>query len=130
MTDPAVHGQRHPIESNMLIVHKLQYFETYSKRMDWANNNVAMTQAESQCPELLKDDFKLMFSRCECFDAKISMISSSAHPPAPSFSSQIPLSFLNFDRKPQSDLPSNERVEMFGGERAFQAIPLGILQGQ
>jgi hypothetical protein len=75
MTAPDKYGQRHPIESDTLIALELANFEYQSKLLDSAEK-VALNEATRRCPELLTKEFKLMFLRCECFNAKVSRVSS------------------------------------------------------
>jgi hypothetical protein len=75
MTEPDIYGQRHPVESEMLIVVKLEDFEYEMELLD-SVDKVAFIEAKRRCPELLTDKFKLMFLRCECFNAKVSSLSS------------------------------------------------------
>ena len=75
MTAPDKYGQRYPIENDTLIELELANFEYQSKLLDSAEK-VALTEATRRCPELLTKEFKLMFLRCECFNAKVSNVSS------------------------------------------------------
>ena len=75
MTEPDIYGQRHPIESDTLIALELANFEYELKRLDCVEK-VAVIEAKRRCPALLTNEFKLMFLRCECFNAKVSRASS------------------------------------------------------
>lgn len=68
-TPPDQYGQIHPIETDELIAAKRQEFETELAKIS-EKQNVEM--AQQRCPELLTDDFKLMFLRCEVFQANVS----------------------------------------------------------
>lgn len=65
---PDQYGQVHPIETKELIARKLQEFE---KCVEAIQKKRCLLQAQQRCPELLTADFKLMFLRCDCFDAAL-----------------------------------------------------------
>ena len=73
LTEEDIYGQRHPIESSVLIPAKL---EALRKEMEQLSDQDAdgWKQAKVKCPELLDDDFLIMFLRCEVF-----VVSVSAH---------------------------------------------------
>ena len=72
-TETDLYGQRHPIENDQLITSKLKEFEDEVDKIPEAEKG-SLLQAQSKCPSLLVDDFKLMFLRCEIFNADVSKI--------------------------------------------------------
>jgi hypothetical protein len=70
LTEPDVYGQRHPIENETLIAYKLREFGDEIKKL-CPNQSVNLLTAERLCPELVMPSFKLIFLRCECFDAEV-----------------------------------------------------------
>lgn len=70
MTEADQYGQRHPIESEDLIRTTLKELEQEIARIA-GDKRVAYNQAVEKCPQLLTDEFKLMFLRCEVFNAKV-----------------------------------------------------------
>lgn len=68
LSEPDIYGQRHPIENDTLIALKLVDFDFEVKQLD-EQDKIALIMAQKQCPSLLTDPFKLMFLRCECFNA-------------------------------------------------------------
>lgn len=68
-----LYGQRHPIENAEVIGRKLKQFEAEVDKIP-ESDRACLTQAQSKCPQLLIDDFKLMFLRCEVFNADVSLI--------------------------------------------------------
>ena len=69
-TEPDQYGQSHPIENPDLISSKLKHFEDAVKEIT-KNEKENLVRAQEKCPELLTDDFKLMFLRCEVFNEKV-----------------------------------------------------------
>jgi hypothetical protein len=68
---PDVYGQVHPVETQELIAIKLKEFvEEVAKLPD--DKVLCLKQAQDICPHLLDDDFKLIFLRCEVFNADVS----------------------------------------------------------
>ncbi|CAB9518711.1 tocopherol transfer protein-like [Seminavis robusta] len=96
-TEPDCYGQTHPIETPQLIASKLQSFEHQLVAIPH-HKKTCLKQAMKKCPELLTDKFKLMFLRCECFN----------------------------DQKAAKRYAKywDNRVEVFGPEKAFQPLTL------
>ena len=70
LLDADIYGQRHPVESETLIKSKLLEFGSSIKKLGPSRlKNVSA--AELRCPELVSACFKLVFLRCECFDAEV-----------------------------------------------------------
>ena len=65
------YGQYHPIETPDLIAQKRLEMEEELGKLS-AKQLESLKQAEEKCPELLTDEFKLMFLRCEVFHADVS----------------------------------------------------------
>jgi hypothetical protein len=99
---PDMYGQVHPIETPELIAQKLVEFETELSKLSsgTSSEKAHVTQAEALCPELLTDDFKLMFLRCEVFNADLAA-------------------------KRYCKYWTN-RVDIFGPDRAFLPLTLGV----
>jgi hypothetical protein len=70
LTDPDVYGQRHPLENETVIEYKLHEFGDEIKKL-CPSQSVNLLTAERLCPELVMPSFKLIFLRCECFDAEV-----------------------------------------------------------
>lgn len=68
---PDVYGQTHPEETPELIITKLKEFQDELGTLD-ADVTKSLRKAEEKCPDLLDDDFKLMFLRCEVFNVDVS----------------------------------------------------------
>jgi hypothetical protein len=69
---PDIYWQLHPNETPELIAGKHKEFETEIGKLP-ADAKKNLNQAQERCPELLTDDFKLMFLRCEVFNAGVSI---------------------------------------------------------
>jgi hypothetical protein len=70
---PDIYGQVHPNETPELIARKQNEFETELDKLA-AGSKKNLERAQERCPELLTDDFKLMFLRCEVFNADVSTL--------------------------------------------------------
>ena len=66
---PDMYGQLHPVETLELIARKRQEFEAEIAKLPDKKN---LEEAQKKCPHLLTDDFKLIFLRCEVFNADVS----------------------------------------------------------
>lgn len=70
---PDVYGQVHPIESDELLVAKLRDLEE-ELGLIATEDKTHWMQAMAKCPELVADDSKLKFLRCEVFNADVSTL--------------------------------------------------------
>jgi hypothetical protein len=71
MSDEDMYGQRHPVENPDLIAAKLGELEEELSQLS-DEDSQGWTQAKAKCsPDLINDDFKLMFLRCEVFNADL-----------------------------------------------------------
>jgi hypothetical protein len=70
---PDIYGQVHPNETPELIALKQREFETEIEKLA-ADTKQNLLQAQERCPELLTHDFKLLFLRCEVFNADVSTV--------------------------------------------------------
>jgi hypothetical protein len=74
-------GQLHPNETPELIAQKLIEMESEIEKLQIAaadpntkQNCLQLSIAQQRCPELMTDAFKLMFLRCEVFNANVSYV--------------------------------------------------------
>lgn len=67
-------GQVHPVETPEILTKKLKEFDEQVSRETATRTpaNAALLQAMEESPELLTNDFKLMFLRCDVFHVPIS----------------------------------------------------------
>mmetsp|Transcript_14728 Transcript_14728/g.30362 ORF Transcript_14728/g.30362 Transcript_14728/m.30362 type:complete len:289 (-) Transcript_14728:355-1221(-) len=94
---PDQYGQLHPIETPELLARKSTEFEQELSKLsdqDWPG----LKQAQEKCPELLTDAFKLMFLRCEVFNADLAAKRYAVY--------------------------WEKRIEIFGPERAYLPLTL------
>lgn len=68
---PDVYGQVHPVEAEDLLISKLQELEHELDQIPTEDKSEWM-QAMAKCPELVAEDFKLKFLRCEVFNSDVS----------------------------------------------------------
>ena len=66
-----VYGQVHPFETPELIASTQREFESELRSLP-CSETFYVEEAEDRCPELLTNDFKLLFLRSERFCAKVS----------------------------------------------------------
>eukprot|EP00547_Thalassionema_nitzschioides_P004367 CAMPEP_0194216944 /NCGR_PEP_ID=MMETSP0156-20130528/20050_1 /TAXON_ID=33649 /ORGANISM="Thalassionema nitzschioides, Strain L26-B" /LENGTH=288 /DNA_ID=CAMNT_0038945835 /DNA_START=51 /DNA_END=917 /DNA_ORIENTATION=- len=92
-----VYGQVHPVETPDLISRKRKEFDLELDKIPTADK-VNVLKAQSQCPNLLTDDFILKFLRCEVFNADLAA-----------------KRYVKY---------WNKRVEIFGEDRAFKPLTL------
>lgn len=68
-----IYGQFHPVETDDMIVEKLQKFEEEVKKLP-EESIQSLLQAEEKCPDLVTEKFKLIFLRSEVFNADVSAV--------------------------------------------------------
>jgi len=67
---PDIYGQLHPVETPELIAKAHADFDRLVESLPPAEKK-GLLQAQAKCPQLLTDDFKLQFLRCEVFNADV-----------------------------------------------------------
>jgi hypothetical protein len=67
---PDIYGQLHSQETPELIQQKVLQMASEIDKMEKQN----WQQAQERCPNLLTDEFKLMFLRCEVFNSNVSVL--------------------------------------------------------
>lgn len=67
-----VYGQFHPAETKELILEKLEDFQAEINKLP-DDVKKCLMEAEEKCPDLVTDDFKLIFLRSEVFNADVSV---------------------------------------------------------
>lgn len=75
VTTDKVYEQIHPVENPELIASKQKEFEAELEKIPAADKQ-NLVKAQEKCPKLLSDCFKLMFLRCEVFNADVSVNST------------------------------------------------------
>lgn len=75
---PDLYGQVHPDETDEMVAAKLQALDEQVAKLLLTDNKKdaslePLRQAQIKCPHLLTRDFKLMFLRCEVFNADVSV---------------------------------------------------------
>jgi hypothetical protein len=68
---PDVYGQVHSVETKELISTKLKELEEEVAKLP-DDKVLCLKQAQDICPQFLDDDFRLLFLRCEVFNADVS----------------------------------------------------------
>jgi hypothetical protein len=73
---PDIYGQLHPQETLELIQQKLVEMASEIDKMETLTDHTKQNwqQAQERCPNLLTDEFKLMFLRCEVFNSNVSVL--------------------------------------------------------
>ena len=71
-TEPDQYSQAHPIENDALIAEKMTAFDAAVDKIAKADKE-NLILAQTKCPDLLDEAFKLQFLRCEVFDEKVSV---------------------------------------------------------
>jgi hypothetical protein len=69
---PDIYGQIHPNETSDLISQQLIAFHEEINKLPAATKG-ALQQAQTKCPELLNDEFYVMFLRSEVYNADVCM---------------------------------------------------------
>ncbi|CAB9500455.1 Transfer protein [Seminavis robusta] len=92
-----VYGQSHPVETPALLRDSLEAFNALMEKIP-EDKKVNAILAESKCPELVTDDFKLVFLRCEVFHVDLAVKRYTKY--------------------------WDKRVDVFGPEKAFEPLTL------
>ena len=74
---PDLYGQTHVTETPEIVSKALQGLKHELIQMS-EDDASCLKQAMERCPEQLTDDFKLMFLRCEAFDCKVRLSTSTS----------------------------------------------------
>lgn len=126
---PDEYGQLHPVETPELIEKKRGQFESELEKLP-TDSKGNYLKAKEKCPELLTDDFKLYFLRCEVFNADVSLMPPVIYVEYQKITS-INLLFLPFFCFLSKQLAAkrfvqywDKRVQIFGPEKAFQPMTL------
>ena len=69
---PDAYGQLHPVETPQLVADCLRKFDEELVNLP-SKDLKSVELAQENCPELLTDDFKLVFLRSEVFNADVSL---------------------------------------------------------
>jgi hypothetical protein len=67
---PDFYGQVHPVETDEYIARKRIDFAREIEALP-EETKACLKQAHSKCPELLTDEFLLLFLRCEVYNANV-----------------------------------------------------------
>lgn len=94
---PDIYGQLHPVETLELIERKQKEFLQELEHLPADKKKNALL-ANERCPSLVTDEFRLMFLRCEVFNADLAAKRYAKY--------------------------WDKRVEVFGMERAFQPLKI------
>ena len=70
---PDAYGQVHPVETPQLVADSLRKFEVELLNLPPIDLQ-SVELAQKNCPELLTEDFKLVFLRSEVFNADVSRL--------------------------------------------------------
>jgi len=95
---PDIYGQMHPIETPELLKSRLRDFDRAVEKQA-TQAKASLLKAQRRCPELLTNEFKLMFLRAECLTVDLAV-----------------KRYLKYWTK---------RIDVFGDEKAFMPLTLG-----